>query len=518
MDTVFDDRIQFPSLFRTVASTRVLNTAIVQLLKHFGWTWVGIITSDEKLSTSEELRQEIVRSGSCIEFVFVSPQKITEHTFENLDRHSAGVIILVFTLEHLLHFVSFLGKSNIMSRKVFILSSDFLPQKQSNGKEDTLWALNGSLFFTLGNGHIPGLKEFLYKASPAIYPNNRLLNELWLVLFKCYHAGYTESKRICKKNFSMESLSPFDYDVNNFRLTYSLYTAVYSLAHALHNMYSAAMKKQKLERLNLNTFYPWKTPQSVCIANCYPGYRKAPQRGKPACCYDCVPCSEGEISNMTDMENCLRCPEDEWPDELRVTCVQRTVHFLSIEDSLGETLVSLTLIFCAITAAVLGIFIIHRDTAIVRANNRDLSYTLLTSLMLSFLCSLLFIGQPVKLTCLVQQAAFSIIFTVAVSSVVAKTITVFVAFTSTKPGSKFRRWAGRSSNYIVLLCSLGEVGICTVWLIHSPPFPERNTETEVGKLILQCNVGSALAYYVALAILVSWLFSALLLLISKEVT
>ncbi|XP_075463613.1 vomeronasal type-2 receptor 26-like isoform X1 [Ascaphus truei] len=201
---------------------------------------------------------------------------------------------------------------------------------------------------------------------------------------------------------------------------------------------------------------------------------------------------------MTDMENCLRCPEDEWPDELRVTCVQRTVHFLSIEDSLGVTLVSLTLIFCAITAAVLGIFIIHRDTAIVRANNRDLSYTLLTSLMLSFLCSLLFIGQPVKLTCLVQQAAFSIIFTVAVSSVVAKTITVFVAFTSTKPGSKFRRWAGRSSNYIVLLCSLGEVGICTVWLIHSPPFPERNTETEVGKLILQCNVGSALAYYVAL--------------------
>ncbi|XP_075463588.1 extracellular calcium-sensing receptor-like isoform X2 [Ascaphus truei] len=258
MDTVFDDRIQFPSLFRTVASTRVLNTAIVQLLKHFGWTWVGIITSDEKLSTSEELRQEIVRSGSCIEFVFVSPQKITEHTFENLDRHSAGVIILVFTLEHLLHFVSFLGKSNIMSRKVFILSSDFLPQKQSNGKEDTLWALNGSLFFTLGNGHIPGLKEFLYKASPAIYPNNRLLNELWLVLFKCYHAGYTESKRICKKNFSMESLSPFDYDVNNFRLTYSLYTAVYSLAHALHNMYSAAMKKQKLETFNLNTFYPWK--------------------------------------------------------------------------------------------------------------------------------------------------------------------------------------------------------------------------------------------------------------------
>ncbi|KAM4771307.1 vomeronasal type-2 receptor 26-like [Rhinophrynus dorsalis] len=240
-----------------------------------------------------------------------------------------------------------------------------------------------------------------------------------------------------------------------------------------------------------------KVPRSVCSDICEPGYRKAPRIGKPSCCYDCVPCSEGEISNTTDMVTCIPCPEDQWSNEGRDKCVPLIVEFLSYEDTLGAALTSSALVLTVITGVVLGIFILYRDTPVVRANNQNLSYLLLLSLMMSFLCSLLFIGCPGKVTCQLRQAAFGIIFTVAVSSVLAKTITVIIAFKATKPGSKLRKWVRSSvSICLVLVCTLGQVVICIVWLICSPPFPDYDTHSVTGKMILQCNEGSVTAFYI----------------------
>ncbi|XP_029435796.1 vomeronasal type-2 receptor 26-like [Rhinatrema bivittatum] len=238
-------------------------------------------------------------------------------------------------------------------------------------------------------------------------------------------------------------------------------------------------------------------PRSVCSESCPPGYRKAPQKGKPLCCYDCVPCPEGEITNMMDMENCEPCPEEQWSNQKRNRCIPRAIDFLSYEDPLGLALASVAIFFSMVTAGVMGIFKKQKDTALVKANNRDLSFILLISLMMSFLCSLSFIGQPLKVTCLLRQPAFGIIFSVSISSILAKTLTVAMVFNATRPGSRFKKWLKtRISIYLVLLCSVGEVLLCIVWLLMSPPFPEFDTKSETGKIILQCNEGSVTAFYI----------------------
>ncbi|XP_069075472.1 vomeronasal type-2 receptor 26-like [Pleurodeles waltl] len=237
-------------------------------------------------------------------------------------------------------------------------------------------------------------------------------------------------------------------------------------------------------------------PRSVCSESCLPGYRKASIEGRPICCFDCVPCAEGEFSNGTDVENCLKCPEDRWPNTRRDSCIPKTIAFLSYNDIIGVILVFIAVFFSIATAAVLGIFIRHRDTPIVRANNRDLSYALLLSLMLSFLCSLLFIGRPKAWTCLIQQVIFGIIFTVAVSCVLAKTITVVIAFNATRPGSRLSRWLGsRVSISIVLLSTVGQLTICLSWLLTAPPHPVTDTQSEAGRMILLCDQGSITAFY-----------------------
>ncbi|XP_033022407.1 vomeronasal type-2 receptor 26-like [Lacerta agilis] len=244
---------------------------------------------------------------------------------------------------------------------------------------------------------------------------------------------------------------------------------------------------------------PQVVPLSVCNDNCYPGYSKKKKEGEKFCCYNCAPCPEGMISNQKDMDACFICPEDQYPNQDKNQCIPRILSYLSYKEPLGIFLTVSAISFSVITVLILAVFRKHQDTPMVKANNRTLTYVLLISLLLCFLCSLLFIGQPGKVTCLLRQMAFGIVFSMSVSTVLAKTITVVLAFIATKPGSRMRKWVGKRLAYgIVLSGSLIEVAICMVWLTHSPPFPDIDMHSVNGEILMECNEGSASMFYCVL--------------------
>ncbi|XP_060112550.1 vomeronasal type-2 receptor 26-like [Heteronotia binoei] len=245
---------------------------------------------------------------------------------------------------------------------------------------------------------------------------------------------------------------------------------------------------------------PQVVPVSVCNDHCHPGYQKEKKEGEKFCCYVCAPCPEGKISSQKDTVECIKCPEDQYPSKTQEACIYKVIHFLSFDEPLGIILASVAGTCSLVTALVLGIFIKHNNTPIVKANNQNISNLLLISLLHCFLCPLLFIGRPKKATCFLRQSAFGIIFSMAVSCVLAKTITVIVAFIATKPGSSMRKLLRkRLTNSIVASCPLIQGVICMIWLGTSPPFPSLDMHSRNAEIVAECNESSNAMFYVVLS-------------------
>ncbi|CAN2388349.1 vomeronasal type-2 receptor, partial [Pristimantis euphronides] len=240
-----------------------------------------------------------------------------------------------------------------------------------------------------------------------------------------------------------------------------------------------------------------KVPKSRCSEECLVGYRKSVMEGYYSCCYDCTLCPEGEISIVPDAENCQKCFYSEWPNEARNMCVPKINEYLSYEtDVVAYVFLFFSVLSSIVILLIIGIFIYFWNTPVVRANNRNLSLIILISLKLSLLCTFLFIGKPVDTTCMFRHISFGIIFTVVLSSILAKTIMVCIAFKATTPGSYWRKWIGvRLPNCIVLVFSSLQILNGIVWLSCAPPFQELDMDSYPGKIIIQCNEGSRLALY-----------------------
>ncbi|XP_017951197.1 extracellular calcium-sensing receptor [Xenopus tropicalis] len=251
--------------------------------------------------------------------------------------------------------------------------------------------------------------------------------------------------------------------------------------------------------LSTNTIF-WsggytEAPESICSESCPPGYRKAPQKGQPACCFDCILCSEDEFSNETDSTSCMKCTEDMWANDKHNGCWIRTLEFLSFKELLGGILATISVLGFLLPLSILAIFVKNSKTPVVKANNQNLSYLLLLSLCFCYLCALMFIGRPITITCILRQFIFGISFVMCISCVLGKTMMVVIAFNLTQPRSSRRMWLNsRVTNTLVLVCTAIQVIICAGWLAHSPPFQYTDNKSKAGTIIVECNKGSPVAY------------------------
>ncbi|KAK9398160.1 type-2 vomeronasal receptor [Crotalus adamanteus] len=572
-------------------------SGVIQLLLHFGWRWIGVFTFDN--NKGEHFLQKLLpllsQNRICLSFTQRVPQRaqleeISElfdviSTISNqLIDQKANVLLVygdsftVLWLRTVVFLYDYENKENASFRKVWILMYpiDFILLGLQRAWDVQLF--HGSLSFTVHSRENQGFKEFIRVIKPSTHKDG-FLQEVWEQLFDCSLSNEelpSMSNKTCSGEENLETLPAPLFELQMSAQSYSIYNAVYAVAHSLQEAMRSNSQHRRIKNFEFSNLRPWQLhpflqgisfnnsagervflnekgeamggfdiinlitfpnrsfqkvgvgdldpsapkgkelfideemivwhpafnqvlPISLCNDPCSPGYWKKGVEEKEFCCYDCVPCPEGKISNQNDMDDCFECSEDHYPNKEKKGCILKMMVFLTFEEILGNCL-ALSAVCCFfLTSWVLGTFIKHRDTPIVKANNLSLTYTLLISLQLCFLSSLFFLSQPSKVTCLLRQPTFGITFSIAISSVLAKTITVVVAFMASKPGSQMRKWVGKRLAFCtVLSCSLFQVCICILWLSTSPPFSELDMHSELQQMILQCNEGSAFFFYCVL--------------------
>uniref|UniRef100_A0A3B5LPU7 Olfactory receptor C family, v1 n=1 Tax=Xiphophorus couchianus TaxID=32473 RepID=A0A3B5LPU7_9TELE len=532
----FTDRRQYPTFFRVIPNDDYQVKAIAQLLQHFNWTWVGLIRGDHEYGrfAVQGLLRELQGSSVCVAYQEMIPLLYnTQRALEIMQvmRRSLAKVVVVFSAEgEMTPFLRDYMKQNITGIQ-WVASEAWVTASVFTGREFYPY-LGGTIGFGVRKGHIAQLSDYLQTVNPQQYPNNVLVGELWEALYGC--SPFPSSANpfpVCSGQEVLLKQHSAYMNTSSPRVAYNVYKAVYAVAHSLHNLLlcqpgngpfendSCAQSNKilpwqlqyylqevkfdmageevnfdlkgdsvpyydiinwqrgttgSIEFVNVGLFdgtnlivkkagfanrthiVPVKVPGSVCSPSCPPGSRKAVRRGEPVCCFDCVPCD-------SDSVECIFCPEDFWSNQDRTNCIPKKVEFLAY-DALGIPLTVISVVGASLTIGVFVVFFYHRSTAVVRVDNSELSFFILLALTLCFLCSLVFIGEPTVWSCMLRHTWF---------------------------GPKQQR-------AIIFSCTLVQVVICAAWLIDAPPYPIRNTKYERSKIILECNVGSSLAFWCVL--------------------
>ncbi|KAM6449030.1 vomeronasal type-2 receptor 26-like [Liasis olivaceus] len=532
---VHGDKNVFPFLYQMVPNEGHQYTGVIRLLQHVGWTWIGLLAVDDDYG--DMFLQKIVpllsQNNICYAFILRTPKRtyMDEYIHFLLEERATfhgqlfmdqkvrvcfvyGTPPSMQNLRVIILIASFTSLPTL--GKVWIVTSHWNFDSLSVQRLWDIQSLHGALSFTVRSKEQPGFQEFVHTVRPSWAKEDNFIQNFWEQAFDCpLHISSVneDNKLLCTGDenivFNNSMGDPISFDENGELLTgFDVVNWITFPNNSFTRVKVGTLEPQAPpgRELTLNDkqivwhrSFNQVLPLSVCNGHCYPGYSRKKKEGEKFCCYDCVPCPEGQISDKIDMDACMKCPEDQYSNKIHSQCLPKVLTYLSSEEPLGILFIILAIVFSVITTFVLGIFWMHRETPIVKANNWSLTCILLLSLLLCFLCSFLFIGRPEKMTCLLRQMTFGIIFSVALSSVLAKTMTVILAFMATKPGSGMRKWVGKGlANSIVLSGSFIQVGICIVWLSTSPPFPDTDLHSLKGEIIMECNEGSMIMFYCVL--------------------
>ncbi|KAF7690288.1 hypothetical protein HF521_012092 [Silurus meridionalis] len=255
---VLSDKLRYASFFRVVPNDVYQTRALVKLMTHYSWNWVGVVTLDDDYGRAvlenfvKDLQDELV----CIQFQEVLPNYLglmnikekIKMAADRIESSNATVILLILRPEHVQMLFEQMIKRNIS--RVWI-ASDAWSTTRFLMKMKDINKVGDILGFTFVTGNIPGFKDYLGNLRPSPGARNDYISE------------YKQIRSNC--NQSQQSVSSFHPDCNetddnyllhnvDLTIAYTQRVAIYAIANAIKKL----LKCNSTSCSENSNFLPWK--------------------------------------------------------------------------------------------------------------------------------------------------------------------------------------------------------------------------------------------------------------------
>ncbi|XP_032075845.1 metabotropic glutamate receptor 5 isoform X1 [Thamnophis elegans] len=227
--------------------------------------------------------------------------------------------------------------------------------------------------------------------------------------------------------------------------------------------------------------------RSVCSEPCEKGEIKVIRKGEVSCCWTCTPCKENEF--VFDEYTCRACELGSWPNHDLTGCDLIPVEYLRWGDPEPIAAVVFACLGLMATLFVTAIFIMYRDTPVVKSSSRELCYIILAGIFLGYLCTFCLIAKPQQIYCYLQRIGIGLSPAMSYSALVTKTnrIARILAGSKKKICTKKPRFMSACAQLVIafiLICV--QLGIIVALFIMEPPDIKHHYPS-IREVYLICN-------------------------------
>ncbi|XP_058038634.1 vomeronasal type-2 receptor 26-like [Ahaetulla prasina] len=278
--SVHGDKNVFPFLYQMVPNEMHQYTGIIQLLKHFGWNWIGILAVDDDYGDMflQKIEPLLSQNGICYAFILKTPQKAyvdeyihliaMELRYDQLFMDDKVKVCLIYALppsmENLRIMIFVASWTSLPSLgKVWIITAHWNFESLSIQKLWDIQSFHGALSFAVRSKEPPGFQEFLHTVRPSWVKEDNFIQNFWEQAFDCplHKSSINENNNLlCTGDENLENLPSILFEMRMGGQSYNIYNAVFVMVHSLHALLKSRSRCRNAigtEQLIFQNLKPW---------------------------------------------------------------------------------------------------------------------------------------------------------------------------------------------------------------------------------------------------------------------